>query len=143
MWSCVMKRTIGLALAAQALLAGAAFAADAPIRVELNALEAGQNHCRVSFVVENKTSTPVDSLKLDLIAFGKDGVIARRIVVEMGPIYKEKTIVRTFNLDSECGNIGSMLVNDVPACTPAAADGKSCIDKLELSSRAPGVKLFK
>jgi hypothetical protein len=139
---CMMIRTISLALAAQAMLAGVALAADAaPIYVELNSLESAQNHCRVSFVVQNKAEAPIESLKLDLIAFNRDGVIARRLVVEMGPIRKEKTMVRTFNLEGACGNIGSVLVNDVPACTPG--DAGACVDRLELSSRVPDVKFYK
>ena len=67
-------------------------AADAgdPIRVELNAAEGVQSRCRLSFVIENKSEGPIESLKLDLAVFGRDGVIQRRLVTEIGPMRARK-----------------------------------------------------
>ena len=112
-----------------------------PIGVELNAAESVQNRCRLSFLIENKSDTAIESLKLDLAVFGRDGVIQRRLVTELGPVRGVKTIVKAFELDTECGQIGSILVNDVTACAPMAPD--ACLDRLALSSRVPNVRLFK
>src|ERR1700704_6677155 len=57
-----------------------------PIRVELNAAESVQSRCRLSFVIENKSEAAIESLKLDLAVFGRDGVIQRRLVTELGPV---------------------------------------------------------
>jgi hypothetical protein len=59
----------------------------------------------------------------------------------LGPVRGVKTIVKAFELDTECGQIGSILVNDVTACAPMASD--ACLDRLALSSRVPNVRLFK
>lgn len=112
-----------------------------PIQVELNAIESVQSRCRLSFVVENKSEGAIESLKLDLAVFGREGTIQRRLVVEMGPVRGAKTMVRTFELDGDCAQIGSILVNDVTACTPGGPD--ACLDRLALSSRVPNVRLFK
>jgi hypothetical protein len=112
-----------------------------PIRVELNAAESVQSRCRLSFVIENKSEAAIESLKLDLAVFGRDGVIQRRLVTELGPVRGAKTIVKAFELDTECGQIGSILVNDVTACAPMAPD--ACLDRLALSSHVSNVRLFK
>jgi len=130
-----------LSLIAPLLLAGQAMAADEPLRVELNAVETAQNRCRMSFVLENKADKAVESLKLDLVVFARDGVIQRRLVVEMGPVRGAKTIVKVFELDGECGQFGSVLVNDVTACAPG--EPTACLDQLGLSSRVQGVRLYK
>src|SRR5258708_3546080 len=88
-------------------------AAGDPIRVELNAAESVQSRCRLSFVIENKSEAAIESLKLDLAVFGRDGVIQRRLVTELGPVRGAKTIVQAFELDTECGQVGSILVNDL------------------------------
>ncbi len=115
--------------------------ANEPITVELNAAEPAQNKCRVAFVIANKGATAIESLKLDLAIFNRDGVVQRRIVTEMAPLRRAKTIVKTFELENECGHIGSILVNDVTACTPG--DAASCLDRLTPSSKVGEIKFYK
>lgn len=111
-----------------------------PIRVELNILDAGQKGCRASFVIENKASA-IDSLKLDLVIFGKDGAISQRLVVEMGPLRAAKTVVKTFDLESDCASAGSILLNDVTSCS--LPEPKACLDRLVLTSRIEKIRFFK
>lgn len=140
-----MRRSLYAALApwllATVLLAAAPARAADTIRVELNAVEAAQNHCRLSFLIENKGADALQSFKLDLAVFNPAGVIGRRLVVELGPVRRAKTIVKAFELDSECGQIGAILVNDVAACTPG--EPSTCLDELTLTSRPPNIKLYK
>jgi hypothetical protein len=112
-----------------------------PIRVELNLAESVQNKCRLSFLIENKSETPIERLTPDLAIFNREGIIQRRLVAEMGPVYRSKTIIKTFEIEGECGQIGSILVNDITACTPG--DPGLCLDRLVLSSRVPNISLFR
>lgn len=116
-------------------------AVENPIRIELNTLENVQNSCRLSFVIENKGEAPIETLKLDLVVFGRDGGIQRRLIIELGPVRGSKTVVRAFDVEGDCGQIGSVLVNDVTACAPG--DPGTCLDRLTLSSRSSAVRLFK
>jgi hypothetical protein len=110
------------------------------LRVELNAVEpSGVNRCRLTFVVENKGEA-LETLRLDLAAFGKDGAILRRVAAELGPLRAGKTNVRAFDVDGGCDALGSVLVNEVTACAPLAAG--DCLDRLALSHRG-AVRLFK
>ena len=115
--------------------------AEEPIKVELNASEPAQDRCRLSFVIENKGEAAIESLKLDLAVFGKDGVVQRRLITEMGPLRKAKTMIKAFTVEGDCGQFASILVNDVAACTPG--EPGVCLDRLELSSRVTNVRLYK
>lgn len=110
------------------------------MRVELNTVEGSGPRCRLSFLIENKGEVPIESLKLDLALFNREGGIQRRLVTEMGPVRRAKTLVRTFETEGGCESIGSILVNDVTACAPAALG--DCLDHLALSSRG-AIRLFK
>jgi hypothetical protein len=118
-------------------------AADAPVTVELNKLEEQGGGCRVHLVIRNTTAAAYDSYKLDLVLFGGDGIIARRIAVEIAPLRANKKSVKLFDVaDLVCPAIGSILVNDVLECSGPGAAAASCIDGLQLSSRA-GIELSK
>src|SRR5262249_61753744 len=75
-------------------------------RLELNAAETANNRCLLTFLIENKTSKAIDSLKLELGLFNPEGVIQRRMIIEMGPVRGMRTIVRTFPAEGECGQTG-------------------------------------
>jgi hypothetical protein len=62
-------------------------AADPAIHIELNAAETVQrDYCRLSFVAQNNAESAVDTLKLDLALFDREGTINRRMIVEIGPV---------------------------------------------------------
>ena len=114
---------------------------DDSLRVELNSIENAAGKCRLSFVVENPSSTAIESLKLDLAVFGRDGAIKQRLLTEMAPVRGRKTVVRTFELEGDCAGIGSILVNDVTSCAPPSLG--DCLDRLSFASRIAGLKVFK
>jgi hypothetical protein len=116
-----------------------------PLPVELNKLEpltGGAPGCRVYFLVSNPDAEAFDQLRLDLILFANDGVIARRIALDLAPLPPKKTAVRLFDLAGlGCDDIGKMLVNDVISCVhkgvaPTDADRGICLDRLALTSKA-------
>jgi hypothetical protein len=137
-----MRLTLFVFAFVQFLTAGAVYAtADEPIRLELNVLESADGRCRVSFVLENKSQAALESLKLELAVFNRDGIVQRRLATEMGPVRGAKTVVKAFLVDGACDEIGSILVNEVTACTPG--DANACLDRLALSSRVPSVRFYK
>jgi hypothetical protein len=137
-----MRYSRAVVAAMLVLIASVAHSApNDPIRVELNLAESVQSKCRLSFLIENKSDTPIERLTPDLAIFNREGIIQRRLVAEMGPVYRSKTIIKTFEIEGECGQIGSILVNDITACTPG--DPGLCLDRLVLSSRVPNISLFR
>jgi len=135
-WSAVLLLggLVGTAMAEEA-------AQEELARLELNATETAENRCRMTFLIENKSSRNIDILKLDLAMFNPEGVIQRRMIIEMGPVRGKRTNVRTFSSDGECSHLGAILVNDVSACAPG--EPNACMDGLALSSRVKNVRLYK
>jgi hypothetical protein len=136
-------------LAALPLLA-AAFAAAAqpsaaPLRLELNRLEVREGAgCRV-WMVLNNGGAAVEQLRLDLVLFGKDGVVARRVAVDVGPLPAGRTQARIFDLAGQgCDGVGTVLLNDVLVCDGTEAAARSaCIERATLASRVDGVAFQK
>jgi hypothetical protein len=135
-----------LLLAAAFGTVGAATAAEAPLRVELNRLEPRDGGtCRVWLVLNNGGGEAVDPLRLDLVLFGRDGVVARRVTVDVGPLPAGRTQARIFDLSGQaCEEIGGVLLNDLLACGGTEpAQRSACLDRLVLASRVDGVALQK
>jgi hypothetical protein len=112
-----------------------------PLRLELNALDTADGRCRASFVIENKSDAALESLRLELVLFNRNGIVQRRLATELGPLRAAKTVVKAFALEDGCDDIGSILVNDVAACAPG--DPAQCLDRLTLSSRIEKVRFYK
>lgn len=107
-----------------------------PIRLELNRLEPVGADCRVHLVIGNARAEPLRSLKLDLVLFGQDGVIDRRLAVEAGPLRAAKTAVKQFDVAGYgCEELGSVLVNDVLACEGEGGPVPACLEHLKLATR--------
>jgi hypothetical protein len=136
-----MRGVLRALIALYVLLPLNANAEEEKLTINLNSVEPSNNHCRMNFVVQNTGNAGLESLKLDLVVFGNDGGILRRLITEMGPIRPKKTTVRAFLIDTECKAISSILVNDLTACTPG--NPSACLDALGLSSRVKDIKLYK
>ena len=136
-----MRGVLQALVVLQLLLPVCALSAEEKMLVELNSIEGGDNRCRLNFVIQNKSDIAMESLKLDLVAFGTDGGILRRLITEMGPVRAAKTNVRAFVLDADCRQLGAILVNDVTACAPG--EPGACLDGLGLSSRLQALRLYK
>lgn len=125
----------GVLAGAAMLLAGAAAAQPVPASIELNRLEPRGESCRVWLLLRNPGETAHDRLRLDLLLFGRDGVIARRLVVDAGKLPAGKTMARIFDTAGlGCAAIGGVLLNDIPACAT-----EPCLDRFATASRVPGV----
>ena len=113
----------------------------APVSIELNRLESRAEGCRVWMLVRNPGAA-ADPLRLDLVIFGKDGVVGRRLALDLGPLPAAKTMARIFDLaGTPCDGLGHVLLNDVLACGPDSP--AACLARLAVSSRANGVALEK
>ena len=128
----IRRSLFGAALAL--LIMPAAAAAKDDLKLELNKLETANGNCQAYFLIEEQAGKPLQSLKADLIVFGKDGGIAKRLIAEMGPIRSKKTSVKIFAIDVPCAEVSGLLLNDVASCAPDATP-ETCLDRLVVSSR--------
>jgi hypothetical protein len=126
-----------LVAAAVPLLGFSAAQADDSISVtvELNKLETQDKGCRVYTVVDNAGATTFDVMKLDLVLFQPDGVIGRRIAVDLAPLKPSKKTVKLFDLDgTACDTIGSFLINDVVECKSDKGPVEQCLAGITVKS---------
>lgn len=128
-----------LAFSAAPTLAANAAPAEAAngVSLELNTLEPRGQNCAVNMVFGTGDDA-YQSFKLDLVFFGTDGAIRKRLAVDAAPLRARKTSVKAFEVSGlACDAIGSVLVNDVLDCRTEAGAVADCIDRVETRSRLP------
>ena len=130
-------RVLGTLALATALVTSSSAIAEGALDVELNKLEPVENACRSYLVFKNGTGIAYTSLRLDLVLFGKDGIIVRRLALEAAPRAPGKTTVKLFDVQGiSCGDIGQMLLNDVTLCKDASGERNDCGMAINVSSKA-------
>jgi len=126
---------------------GTALAQDAssnPLRIELNRVEAAGENCRTYFLIDNQKGESWKSLKLDLFALDTDGVAAKRLAVEVGPVPRHKTLIKLFDFPGlTCSRVGRVLLNDVLTCDGAAPSREECLTAIETASKVDAVSFVK
>ncbi|MET0531754.1 MAG: Tat pathway signal protein [Microvirga sp.] len=138
-----------MAAAILAALASPALAQDrpqsvAPVRIELNKVEAAGENCQTYFLIDNKNGEAWRSLKLDLFALDTDGVAAKRLAVEVGPVPGRKTLIKLFDFPGlSCRRFGRVLLNDVVACEGALSSREECLSAIETASKVESVPFAK
>ena len=111
-------------------------APDGSIQVELNKLEPSNGDCRAYLVLENKSSSGFEALKIDIVIFGTDGIVERRLAVQTAPLPPGKTSLKVFDMGGlSCERIGRLLLNDVLDCTDGAGTRDDCLALLTTSAR--------
>ena len=74
----------------------------------------------------------------------QDGVIARRLALDVGPLPASKTLARIFDLSGlPCDGITGVLLNDLLACGPEPEGRSACLPRIATSSRVQGVSFDK
>jgi hypothetical protein len=109
-----------------------------PIGLELNKLEQQGGSCRAYLVITNPGTEVFSEFAVDLIVFDRSGTISRRLAVELAPLRSLKTMVKVFDIpQTQCNDIGNILVNDVLHCRAANGDVAGCVDRIATSSKLP------
>ncbi len=125
---------------AHAQTAGTAGSPQAPPRlaIELNKLETFDKGCRAYVVINNPGTVAYQSVKLDLVLFQPDGVIGKRIAVDLAPLKPSKKTVKLFDLEGmTCDRVASVLVNDVIDCKADSGPIADCVSTMAFTSVAP------
>lgn len=138
----IRSLTLATALfgALAAVFAAPVFAApardSAGISIELNRLAQRDGACEASLVVANPGDQALSALRLDLVVFDREGVIARRLAVDLSPVRANKTTVKAFLLSGlDCGAVGRLLLNDILSCEDEDGPREGCVDDVATSAR--------
>ena len=104
--------------------------AQSPLRIELNKVEAAGESWK--------------SLKLDLFALDTEGVAAKRLAVEVGPLPSRKTLIKLFDFPGlNCSRFGRVLLNDVLTCEGTTASREDCLSAIETASKIDAISFVK
>ncbi len=118
--------------------------ASTGLTIELNKLEPLETSCRAYFVADNQSDKSYSTLKIDFVIFQSDGVIARRVTLELAPLKATKQSVKQFDFDGlGCDKVGRMLINEVIECKADADTVADCQGKLVVKSLVNGISLTK
>ncbi len=131
-----MVMAIGLV---SAMVSGAspALAQASGLSIELNKAEDFDGGCMASFVFQNNLGATLDRFNLDLFLFDAEGVIVRRLTIDMAPLPNGKTRVAQFHLhNGACAELSRILVNDIPQCRAETGEPVDCLAGLAVSSRS-------
>jgi hypothetical protein len=142
----LITRPILIALALMAGPATNVARAEPGLHIELSRLESvGASVCRVYFVTRNASEAASRSLRADLFTFGRDGVIVKRVAVQLAPLPARKTQVRMFDFDgAPCVQLSRVLLNDVVGCAMEAdRPPGACLEAISTSSRVEGASFNK
>jgi hypothetical protein len=116
----------------------AAAAEQADLTLELNKLEPGEKGCRAYLVIDNRAEIAYAAFKLDLVLFRPDGVIGKRLLLDLAPIKSRKRTVKIFTIDdTPCDGVSSLLINDIAECRAESGPAENCLSRLELKSLSP------
>ena len=114
-----------------------ALAQSSGLSIELNKTEDFDGGCMASFVFQNNLGATLDRFNLDLFLFDPEGVIVRRVTIDMAPLRNGKTKVAQFHLyNGACAELSRILVNDIPQCRAETGEPVDCLAGLAVSSRS-------
>lgn len=128
-----------VAACALALAAGSAAAQEgaAGLRVELNAAEAGERTCKLSFLIENGHPSDIGQAVFETVIFDAAGQVDRLTLFDFGALPAGRPRVRQFVIqDTTCDDIGQLLFNGADTCEAEGLGPQACTKGLTLESRA-------
>lgn len=115
----------------------AAAEAENTISIQLNDAETVNGSCRLTFVIRNALTTPVNALGLDLVMFDTSDGVSGYAAVDFGDLPTGKTRVRQYDVSrGECAGISRVLLNEVRACDLPNAAQQDCLPLLRIDSRS-------
>ena len=72
------------------------------------------------------------------VLFRPDGVIGKRLLLDLAPLKAHKRMVKIFTIDdTPCDSFSSILINDVTDCRTETDPVENCLDHLTLKSLSP------
>jgi hypothetical protein len=112
-------------------LCAAPLAQDAPSRkfaLELNAIQAAEAGCRITFLATNNLGAPLDRAAVEVALFSASGAIHRIVTLDFKNLAEGKTKVLQFELAGLiCEDLSRVLINDIGACEGAGLAPDSCM----------------
>lgn len=124
-------------------LTAPAFAQEAAapkLLLELNAAQASEKGCRVTFLATNELGGQLDKASVEMALFNGTGAIERIVTLDFKGLTVGKTKVLQFELANlDCANLGRVLINDITACEGEGLAADACLVGLVPSARPENI----
>jgi hypothetical protein len=121
-------------------MSGSAFAGSADpagkLSIELNAADAANGACTLTFLVVNGHDAAIDRLVYETVLFDASGQVNRLTLFDFGKLPANLPRVRQFVIpQTSCEGLGRVLFNGVNACEAVGLDASECGMPLVPTSR--------
>lgn len=105
--------------------------------IELNALKQQHQACRISFVMKNNLNAAIEELAMEVVLFNQSQQVTSMLLIKSQKMPAGKTLVRQYSLkNTQCSSLSQLLINDVKVCRGPNLTNETCLQSLDLSSRA-------
>lgn len=106
------------------------------LAIEINKAEQLEATCRLVFMTHNGLGADLTELSLETVLFDTEGGVERFTLFDFREVPAGKMRVRQFDLpDTQCSDIGKVLINGASACEGQGLTGGECIEHLDATSR--------
>lgn len=106
------------------------------ISVELNAAQAQEKGCKLSFLVLNGHQKDISKTVLETVIFDKSGQVNRMTLFDFGALPQGRPRVRQFVIPAtQCNEIGQILFNGAQTCEGSELPEGACMKEIRLNSR--------
>ena len=121
-----LSLSFGQGAAAETPAAVAATAAPS-LKVELNAADTTEANCKLTFLITNDLSAPLDKAVYETVLFDREGTVNRLTLFDFGQLPVGRPRVRQFVVpQTTCENLGRILFNGAQSCDGAGIEAGTC-----------------
>lgn len=108
--------------------------------LELNAAQASEKGCRVTFLATNELGGALEKASVEMALFNGAGAIERIVTLDFKGLTEGKTKVLQFELANlDCADLGRVLINDITACEGTGLEADACLAGLVPSARPENI----
>lgn len=130
-----LSLTIAQGAAAESPAATPASASPA-LKVELNAADTTEANCKLTFLITNELSAPLDKAVYETVLFDREGTVNRLTLFDFGELPVGRPRVRQFVVpQTTCENLGRILFNGAQSCDGAGIEAGTCESALAPATR--------
>ncbi len=130
-----LSLTIAQGAAAETPAATPASASPA-LKVELNAADTTEANCKLTFLITNELSAPLDKAVYETVLFDREGTVNRLTLFDFGELPVGRPRVRQFVVpQTTCENLGRILFNGARSCDGAGIEAGTCESALAPATR--------
>ena len=130
-----LSLTIAQGAAAETPAATPASASPA-LKVELNAADTTEANCKLTFLITNELSAPLDKAVYETVLFDREGTVNRLTLFDFGELPVGRPRVRQFVVpQTTFENLGRILFNGAQSCDGAGIEAGTCESALAPATR--------